>query len=191
MKIYKFFKIPDDNDDIDIETEQKYVLYAITNKKKYAERFKEDRNMDKFIFKIDKNVSEDEYANICNEYNNRGAVLDLYSLTTIFNKNHTKRNSVQKKVLMTYWEKQMVEDPNTLFDDERFWEMMPYPLIFKSKYSNALEVLQFTAYYKLMAVNFISYYMMEKLSTEDDDYSTPSLEFDEVRLFIDQIKSTL
>ena len=191
MKIYKFFKIPDNDDHIDIEIERKYVLYAITNKKKYAERFKEDRNMDKFIFKVDEDVSPEEYADICNDDNNRGNVLELYALTTIFNKQHTKQNSEQREVLMTHWERQMIEEPNTLLDDERFWQMMPFPLIFKTKYNKVLEVLQYTTFYKLMTAEYLPYMLSLKLSEEEDDYAAPSIAFDEVRIFIDQIESTL
>ena len=190
MKVYKFFKIPDDDDSREYELEDKYVLYAITNNKKYAERFKEDRNMKRFIYKVYDDVSKEEYADICNNDNNRGAVLEVHKLTTIFN-NHTRANRVEKEVLMTNWEKQIVNEPSTLLDDERAWQMMPFPLIFKSKYRKMLEVLQYITFYKLMTADFISPNLMEKISEIDDDYSAPSIEFDEVAIFIDQIQSTL
>ena len=189
MKVYKFFKIPDENDVRDnIDLEQKYVLYAMTNNKEYAERFKEDRNMKKFIYKVYSGVDKEEYAEMCNH--DRGSVLELRSLVTIFD-NHTMKNAVKKKVLMTYWEYQLMDQPNTILDDEESWKSMPYPLIFKSKYVKMLEALQYVTYYKLMTCEFLPIQLIRKLTEFDDDYSAPSMAHDEVALFIAFIQDTL
>jgi hypothetical protein len=42
-----------------------------------------------------------------------------------------------------------------------------------------------------MTVDRLPYRLIEKISTDDDDYAAPSIEFDEVAIFIDQIQSTL
>ena len=190
MKVYKFFKVPPKDED-NIDLERKYVLYAITNNREYAERFKEDRNMKKFIIKTHKGVSKEEYIEMCN--NDRGAVLELNTLTTVFDDNHTSNNSVEKKVLMTYWERQLIEEPNTLLDNEHFWAKMPFPLIFKTKYIKTLEVFQYINYYKLMTSPYLPYGMSERLNEhgDDTDYSAPSILLDEVSLFIQIIQDTL
>lgn len=188
MKVYKFFKIPSADDKDEKDLERKYTLYAMTNNKEYAERFKEERNMKKFICKIHKGVDKEEYAEMCNT--DRGSVLELKSLVTIFD-NHTRKNSEEKKVLMTYFERQMIEEPNTLLDDELVWQSMPYPLIFKSKYISALKELQYITYYKIMTCEFLSNKLAMKLAKIEDDYSAPTIIYDEVALFITLIQDTL
>ena len=188
MKVYKFFKIPDDDGD-DIELDHKYILYAITNNKEYAERFKADRNMKKFICKVHKGITKEEYVDMCNQ--DRGSVLEIHELTTIFNNNHTFNNKERRKVLMTYTERQLVDEPSTILDDESVWHSMPYPLIFKSKYFNMLESFQYVNYYKLMTCEHLPYELAELLSMLNDDYSAPMLLYDEVALFVSIIQSTL
>lgn len=188
MKVYKFFKIPDKNEKHDIDIERKYVLYAITNNKEYAERFKDDRNMKKFICKTHKNITKEEYADMCNE--DRSAVLEYRTLITIFD-NHTRNNIVEKKVLMTYWEAQLLDEPNSALDDDGLWRSMPYPLIFKSKYRDCLNILQYITFYKLMTAEYLPYTLAEELSNYGDDYSGPSISYDEVALFINIIRETL
>lgn len=190
MKVYKFFKIPNKDDNHPNDLEQRYSLYAITNKKEYAERFKEDRNMKKFIFKVYKGVTKEEYAEMCNSAD-RGAVLAFYPLTTVLNDNHTVANKDVCDVLMTYYEQQMITDYQTMLDDESLWRYMPFPLIFKSKYRKLLDALQYVTYYKLMSAEFLPYHLAEKLSILDDDYSAPTILYDEAALFVNMIKDTL
>lgn len=189
MKVYEFFKIPDKDDKDEIDLECKYVLYAITNNKEYAKRFKEDRNMDKFIYKVHEGIDKEEYAELCN--NERGAVLGFYPLMTVFNDKHTRKNATEKKVLMTYWEKQLTEELNTILDDEVFWNSMPYPLIFKSKYVTMLNKFQYISYYKIMTCMYLPDKLAEKLAKISDDYSSPNFTHDELSLFINAIKDTL
>ena len=188
MKVYKFFKIPEISDD-DIDLESKYILYAITNNKKYAERFKSDRNMKKFIFKEHSGVTKEEYADMCNK--DRSAVLDIYNLSTVFDDNHTRENTVTTKVLMTYWEHQIVDEPSTLLDDESLWRDMPYPLVFKKKYIEMLKELQYITYYKLMTPGNIPHHLSDKLSDISDDYAAPSIMYDDVAIFINSVQDTL
>ena len=189
MTIYKFFKIPKDCDNDTYDLESKYELYAITNNKEMAERFKEDRNMKKFIYKKDKHVTKEEYAEICN--NNRGALLSYQPLTTTFGpKIHSNIQSYD--VLMTYFEKQLINEPDTLLDNEQYWAEMPYPLIFKSKYIKCLSRLEYITFYRLMTAEFLPFHLSEKMSKIDgDDYSAPAVSYDELALFIGIIKDTL
>ena len=189
MKVYKFFKVPDKNDRDEVDLDHKYILYAMTNNKEYAKRFKEDRNMKKFIYKVHNDISKEEYIEMCNH--DRGSILELHELVTIFDNNHTFNNKEKRKVLMTYTERQLVEEPMTLLDDESTWHSMPYPLIFKSKYFNMLDKFQYLNYYKLMTCEYLPYKLSEKLSTHNDDYSAPTLLYDEVALFVSIIQSTL
>lgn len=192
MKVYKFFKIPSDGDDRETCLEDKYILYAITNNKEYAKRFKEDRNMDKFIYQVNKDVTKEEYSSMCNE--NRGAVLMVHTLDTVKDGKHTKNDLIQKQVLITYWEKQLIEEPLLPIDDENMWSQMPFPFIFKKKYIKALRTLQYVTFYKLMTASNISYELAERLHAnedEDDDYSAPSIVYDELMVLIHTIKDTL
>ena len=189
MKVYKFFKIPNDNDDRDMYLEDKYVLYAITNNKEYAKRFKEDRNMDKFIYQVNKGVTKEEYAQMCNE--NRGSVLMIHSVDTVMDKPRVRKNIVEKKVLITYWEKQLIEEPMLPFENEEFWRHMPPPHIFKDKYVKALKKIEYITYYKLMNAPYMSHNMANKLSETDDDYSGPSIIYDELSVLIHTIEDTL
>lgn len=191
MKVYKFFLIPDNDYEYASKKaiEERYVLYALTNSKKLAKRFQDERNMDKFIIRVHEDIDKSEYAEMCNE--DRGAVLELRTLSTVLDNNHTRSNIEQVEILMTYYERQLIEEPMTLFDDESIWNTMPYPRIFKSKYRKMLDAFQYTTYYKIMNMGSIPFPLMEKLTGKDDDYAGPAIEYDEVALFIDQIRSTL
>jgi len=188
MKIYKFFKIPDEDDNNGC-LEERYPLYAITNNKDLANRFKHDRNMKKFICKTHKHITKEEYAEMCNE--DRGSVLELYEAITIFKNQHTKKNSTKTNILITYYERQMIEEMDSYLADESFWRQMPYPLIFKNRYVKMLDVFQYLTYYKLMTAEYLPYRWAKKLSNEDDDYSAPSIVFDDVAKFISIISDTL
>lgn len=191
MKLYKFFKIPEENEKDDVDLEYKYVLYAITNNKETAERFKKDRNMKKFIIKIHDDISKEEYADICNDPETRSSVLEYHELLTIFDDNHTRKNSKKSKVLMTNWEFQIVKDMDAL--DEYMWSFMPYPLIFGKKYVKALDILEYINFYKIFSVEKLPINLLEKINNAvcDDDYSAPNMVYDEVAIFINTIRDTL
>jgi hypothetical protein len=92
---------------------------------------------------------------------------------------------------MTYFERQMLEETDSMLEDDGIWQSMPYPLIFKTKYVKMLDVLQYMTYYKLMTVEGLPDRWAEKLSDDDDDYSAPSIIFDEAAKFISIISDTL
>ena len=191
MKLYKFFKIPEENEKDDIDLERKYVLYAITNDKKMAERFKKDRNMKKFILKVHEDITKEEYMDICNDHEARSSVLEYHELMTVFDNKHTKANAVNAKVLMTNWEWQIVKDVDVF--NEEIWSVMPYPLIFKKKYVEALDILEYISFYKLFTIERVPYEFIEKINDaiNEDDYAAPNILNDEVAVFIQNIKDTL
>lgn len=190
MKIYKFFKIPDENEKDDIDIERKYILYAITNNKEIAKRFKKDRNMEKFIYKTHSGITKEEYADMCNE--NRSSVLEYHKLRTVFDDYHTKSNSKEVTVLMTNWEYQLVEDVDTIMAND-IWRNLPYPLIFNKKYLNALNTLEYINMYKIINIDILPFEIIEKIDEyfNNDDYSAPNIIYDELSVFIRIIKDTL
>ena len=191
MKVYKFFKIPDKElDNPNDRIEERYQLYAMTNNKEYAKRFKNDRNMKKFIYKVDKHITKEEYAELSNY--DRGTILELVKVRTIFNNNHTAENSTHEEILMTFYESQMLSDMESYFESEEYWRDQPYPLIFKKKYVKALDALQYVKMYKLINMEYTPHKYMNKLSEYcEDDYSGPSFTFDEAAKFITIISDTL
>ena len=110
---------------------------------------------------------------------------------TIFKNQHTKKNSIKKKILMTYHERQMLEDIGSYIEDESYWKSQPFPLIFKNKYLYALDKLQFVTFYKLLNIETLSFTLLERISNDDNDYNGPSLIFDEAAKFVSIISDTL
>lgn len=168
------------------------MLYAITNKKEYAERFQNDRDMDQFIMHVHKHVTKEEYKDLCNE--ERSSVLEIHELSTVMSDERISKNIQDVQVLMTYWEWQLTKEPVILMDDEEWWEDMPFPLIFKDKYIKALEALQYITYYKIMKGPYLSEYLLQKLfgsTSIEDDYSAPSISYDELSIFINTVLDTL
>ena len=189
MKVYKFFKIPDENDRKNTHIEERYPLYAITNDKELAKRFKHDRNMKKFIYKKHTQVTREEYIEMCNIY--RGAVLESHKVTTIFKNQHTKENAIEKEILMTYNEYQMLDTLGSYLEDDVYWQSVPFPLIFKKKYVKMLKDFEYITFYSLMNTETMPYHLAEKLSKYIEDYSGPSILFDEAARFITIISDTL
>jgi hypothetical protein len=187
MKIYKFFLKPDKKEKNNGKTlQERYVLYAITNKKEFARMFKEQRDMSKFLFKVDSSIDKDEWDSMASEL--RGSVLSKTPLLTCDNdKARVKKNIVTVKVLMTLNEKLLIDEnvENPSFEDERLWDSMPIPLIFKEKYRRALETLQYTLFYKVL--NTSSIYIepaFQKYTEKIDEYSVPDVSVDELSIFI-------
>ena len=71
MKIWKWYKNLSDEQFIaskNLSIEDKYPLYAFTNKKKYAKQFKKMRRMERFI-EVHDNLTRAEYTEFCNNKN--------------------------------------------------------------------------------------------------------------------------
>jgi hypothetical protein len=185
VKIYKFYLKPTkDADDKRKSIGERYTLYALTNKKKLAKLFKKQRDMSKFLFKTD-SVDFDEWSELAN--GNNGSVLSMYSLTTCDGKIRTIDHRADIDILMTLNEKSILDDGADLFElsDERFWECMPIPIIFKKKYQLVFELFQITVLYKLYrAFDLPNNIREEMFGLVEDDYQGPEFEIDELKKFI-------
>lgn len=192
MQIWEFFKKPDDRRVINESLEHKYMLYAITNKKSYAKRFMQDRDMDKFIIQKHKDVSKEEYAELANS--ERQSVLDVHEIMTVPKNKHTGSSIERREVLITYWEWQILEEPVLLFDDESFWQKMPFPLIFKDKYVENLKNFQYINFYKIFLGCCIPEHatqMFERYGIDDDYGYSIDIEYDQLSVLMDGIYDTL
>lgn len=185
MKVWKFFKKPDSNENIsgNVPLSIKYPVYALTNNKKYAKRFKKERNMNAFIVTTSDDVEPEEYAEYAN--NNRDAVLEISTIITreILNgiESHTEFKEVD--VLITSWEKSfIVEQQVYLLDDDGYWYDTPSPYLFKSKYKCALKDFEYHTFHNLYNSDMI----ISKWAEEegDDDFASPALILDELSYLI-------
>lgn len=80
MKIWRFYTVDSEMRNLNgLTIKDKYPLYAITNKKKYAKAFKKGRNMNRYICKCT-NTTKEEGMEFLNKY--RGCVLDYYHIVT-------------------------------------------------------------------------------------------------------------
>ena len=183
MKVYLFYK-DKSNDEI---------LYAVTNNKKYAKKFMNERNMKNFRIEIE-DMNKDEYASYCNSNEHRSAVLSTYKLATVKDGEHTSSNFYFKKVIMSYWEHQIIDDFSTSSFNETYEFIgMPIPIIFKDKYIRCLKFLEYNAHFILYALpylpNDVEHWVAEKLHVEED-YSTVDIENDELAIFINTCRES-
>lgn len=185
MKIYKFYHKPSKHaDDRRKPIGERYVLYALTNKKKLAKLFKKQRDMSKFLLKVD-SVDFDEWTELAN--GNNGTVLSIYPLTTCNGKIRTVENRIDVDMLMTLNEKSILDDGSDILElsDEMFWASMPIPLVFDKKYQEVFDVFQYMVLYKLYRSLDVPYNWREKMfGIIDDDYEGPQFEIDELKKFI-------
>lgn len=189
MKVWRFYKIPseeliEESHISNYSLRDTYPLYAITNKKKLAKRFMEERDMSKFIVNADHSFEElEQYSTYANRH--RSCVLEEYNLSST----DRKTGKVSKvNLVITYNERQQIEEPDTFFFSEEFWNDIFTPTkIFKDKYLEALR--NFTLLQKLYAPDLSLYY---GLSSEDDDYDAPDgFSYDEISLFVNLYGDTL
>ena len=187
MKIYEFFKIPEDESEVSRNKplEERYQLYAITNKKELAERFQKDRNMKKFLLHVHKNVTKEEYIDFCNE--NRSCVLEIHPLITCMSNVRVRSNMEEREVLMTYFEWQCCQDCNSILDNEAFWHYMPFPYIFSKEVQETLEFFNYKTYYRLIMYLYLDdvYRDIIHEDSDNDDYSAPDMMMDEVAILMD------
>ena len=156
--------------------EGQHHLYAITNDKKLAKQFMEERDMKKFTVKKTQDDHE-TWKEIANEASD--AVLDQrYLQTRKVTKNNTY-STIQVPILCTMYESQCVDADfaELPFTDEAFWYKMPSMKVFNDKLIKALTVLEFHKYEQFFDTSGYSF--------EDDiDYASPDTELDEVGLLI-------
>ena len=171
MKLWRFFRVPENLWQYrNLRPQDKFPLYAITNKKKYAEAFQKGRSK-KFYICQSSSVGKHEGMEYMNK--NRSNVLSYHELETS-DENHESR---VVKVLMTEGEHDIIEemsDSASIFKDV-FWSS---PDIFKKDIFHFLTDISYSNYYKLITGNLISY---EGNYSEVPEY-TPW--FDELGVFI-------
>ena len=81
MKVWRFYKKPKNEKTVPIEDiPDAYPLYACTQEKKYAKKFKETRNMDCFIERVT-NADSATAEHFLNAHRNR--ILSNYTLQTV------------------------------------------------------------------------------------------------------------
>ena len=195
MRIHKFYrksKYPNDEIKKKKSIEERYVLYAITNQDELAKRFKKERNMKEFVYICDKGMDKEEYAAIANS--ERGSVLDLYELNTVTKGAPVSENASLVEVLMTYTEHQIISDYQLEIDDEELWlHCMMNPFVLTRKYIDALNILQYIPYYKIMVGLETREEGEPKMKRElqlmldeiyADDYDAPTLFIDQLAAFV-------
>lgn len=190
-----------DLDDKDMK--EKYVLYAITNNKKYAKEFMRLRNM-KIFRMITSDVTKEEWASYANAYTDK-KITEFHLLTRgdsedyIMNdgesahRNLTIIGPVHEDILMESY----IEDGEYI---EQLFEgilkgnakaMNPY--LFTEEYIKILRDIGYVSMYKIMiGIDDPAFHIRE----EDDDYSCSligdnrSYAVDELSVYIDMFGHT-
>ena len=220
MKVYLFFQQVSSGDMVGdepcIEKDGKlYNLYAFTPKKKLANRFRETRDMKRFIEKQVSMEDQSEYLQFVSD--NRGCLISKFGLLTVDpDKPRVGTNMKAIFIPMTLYEKQCVDDPMTL-DDPTVWYKAPHPAVFTIPVIKALKKLEYCRQFKLhdhenMALQsyvataattdwssnemtrdllFYAKYYDDVFVPTEDDYTGPDIATDELSIFIDLFKDTL
>jgi hypothetical protein len=147
MTLYLFYYKPLD-EYVDIPPR----LYAYTEDKNYADEFKRQRNMEKFIYVKQENVKKDEYRSFSSRYVQfRLSYGKFYtSSVDMFGKR------VPVDVLCTWKEEESI-----LKNSDDLWKEYSKYLfdcrIFKSDYIKALEKLLFVKVYGFYHIKYIDY----------------------------------
>ena len=183
MKIYKFYckssKISGFNDD-------KYTIYAITCKKSLAKEFKRTRNIDDcFKIIVEDCVDDSEWETLSREFPTH--VLQKYYLTGFKDKNVMKPTLVE--FVLTLEEKMTIEDAS-----ESFLSLFPTtlvnPMIFNKEIRKILHKLKYMEFYRVMSSSVplddddVALRMIDR-EYPGESYDYPSVDIDEVELFID------
>lgn len=185
MKIWKWYKNLSDEEFIaskNLSIEDKYPLYAFTNKKKYAKQFKKMRRMERFI-EVHDNLTRAEYTEFCNNKNKQ--MLKMYPYTYFDKKKYGI--PLEIKILTTGDEKDTTGAAlDDIFDSDSMQGMMVYefnPFVLNIEYLNALNKLEFINLWKMYTAQHIDYRVAEELGFQLD-YSYPEITYDEVVGFI-------
>lgn len=117
------------------------VLYAFTNNKDVANKFRNDRNMDKFVFHKETGVSKDEFNRFSSQYHKCELINGhFYTKGDILNKR------VPVSVLCTCKEEETV-----LINSDKMWNEYKDCLfdasMIKNKYLKALNTLMYFKFY--------------------------------------------
>lgn len=154
MKLYCFYKYNQDMTkeqyrskiENGLSQEDIYPIYALTNKKKFMKRFKQERDMNKFILFV-KDDDEEEIKVFMNQ--RRSTVLDLYKYRYIPKNQRDKEQKIE--ILSTYEEYNMTSslaEDGSMILDELFNLPFSNPFVFKDKYLDALRLLDYDTIFK-------------------------------------------
>ena len=189
--VYRFYQKYDDNildANMDLDIQDKYPLYALTNNKKLAKEFMNQRNMDMFILRKSK-MEEDEYITFANR--NSSSVLSPYEYTYYDRNNNFKE--CDTTIVSTWNEREILSaimDDTAQIDETLSYDVVPF--IFDKKYVKALDTLGYVAFWKLYGnVNKYRDVLTEEELDFADDYSFPDVKYDEVSLFINMYSYTM
>ena len=189
MKLYKFYKKPDNEhiiyDDI-FSVKDKYPLYAFTNNKEFCQIFINQRNMEKFIM-ITSKVTKEEFVDYANT--NRACMLDMNEymhLGEYVNKKRIRTNSKKVRILSTWQEKEMCEQglEDSAITLSEYVEYVAIPYLFKKKYIDALSLIEYTSFWKLVGNSETVMDILNDGEESDMDYSAPNVLYDEFKIFI-------
>lgn len=172
MKVWKYYLVPNKD-----SAKREYELYAFTNKKEYANKFEEDRDMKKFVKADVIDIDKEDYLDFANS--NKDQLLDYYKYETKFVDENNTFDIGVVTVLSTYSEyagcsREAVED--MLFDVSLF-ETIPDYRMFTKDIKKSLRTLEFISMYKIMKNNPI-------MDDVDDDFAAPDVVPDEFKIFI-------
>lgn len=180
MKVWRFYIIPEKDNE-----KRRYDLYAITNNKEFAKKFKKERDMNKFVVRST-NETKESYAEFAN--NNLSYVLDYRTFITKTITENKKYTTTDVKILSTFYEQQCCDSNIQVMEalDTSEWrDAIPYK-VYKKKIEEALRVLEYVAHYKVYTLEFSGRYV----DPNDDDYSAPDIWYDELGLFIKLFRHT-
>lgn len=189
MKIYTFFKKPDDDmlHDDSIPLSQKYALYAVTPTKSLAKIFQKSRDMNQFIMQTIECDEGEEYDMYL--LRNRSRLLNWYWLISYRNKNTDNQEPYWIHVVLTANELDFtMETTDTGAILNRIDSYIPVDL-FEGKTKDALHKLK---YHKAMAS--VLAFSTEDLpfidKPDDGDFWDIGLTFDMFAIFMVLYKST-
>lgn len=177
-----------------------YEIYAITNSRKLAKKFKKTRDM-KTCFKCVEctNESDDEWETLKSEYRNHAIVMYKLSAFTTENTNTHKSESLEDLFNRGVLTERFIELPITMDEKlqledatESFVGLFPdglgNPMLFKREIHDALHTLKYMAFYRVlsssMPVDDDALAEIDRVYS-GEEYDYPALIIDELQVFVD------
>lgn len=195
MKVWKFYKNLTEEEyeavqGTDLSLEDKYPLYAFTNKKEYRDMFKSMRKKSRFI-EMEAEMTKEEWIDFAN--NNRINMLDMYSFKEYKKKRKGREPQFKDVQVLSTWAEK--ETTNACLEslctpDISNGGSMQYPiniLVFKDEYIKALMVLGYIDYWKMYYESDVpEEELLKDLASIgiDIDYSAPNVIYNEFTGFL-------
>jgi hypothetical protein len=181
----------------DYDSPHNLPIYAITDKKEYANRFESERNMKHFIKVVKKNLDKDEAKEFVNVHSRTRLEEMSYGM---YQKVEENVYGPVKYVDILSTNAEYVE-VSTMANDGLFSVIessdfyLPYPYNYKNKYIDALEKLEMLKCWKYLEYggmfgNSLAIRKVNGKSTDlipddyDDGYDYPDVVIDELAVFI-------